>query len=52
MGRLNGLDQDSVVSCDNILTVPTATLGRCVGHLLPTQEADLAEAVRAAFDLV
>lgn len=47
-----GLDHDAVVSCDNIVTVPTSTLGRRVGHLLPAQEPGLAEAIRAAFDLV
>ena len=52
VGQANGLDHDSVVSCDNIVTVPTSTLGRRVGHLLPAQELGLAEAIRAAFDLV
>lgn len=52
VGPVNGLDQDSVVSCDNVLTVPVAALGRHVGYLLPGQEVGLAEAIRAAFDLV
>lgn len=52
VGRANGLDQDSVVSCDNIVTVPTSTLGRLVGQLLPEQEPGLAAAIRDAFDLV
>lgn len=43
---------DSVVCSDKIVTVPTATLGRLVGYLLPRQEAELAEAIRTAFDLV
>ena len=51
VGSANGLDQQSVVSCDNIVTVPTSALGPQVGYLLPTQEAALAEAIRAAFDL-
>ncbi|MDA8400834.1 MAG: type II toxin-antitoxin system PemK/MazF family toxin [Acidimicrobiales bacterium] len=51
VGKANGLDYHGVVSCDNILTVPTSTLGRYVGNLLPDQEQDLAEAIRAAFDL-
>ena len=51
VGAANGLDHDSVVSCDNIVTVPTSALGRHLGYLLPTQEAALAEAIRAAFDL-
>lgn len=51
VGRSNSLDQDSVVSCDNIVTVPVATLGRHVGDLYAAQEPALAEAIRAAFDL-
>lgn len=51
VGRENGLDQNSVVSCDNVVTVPTSTLGRLVGHLLPEQEPGLAAAIRSAFDL-
>ncbi|MGH9068318.1 MAG: type II toxin-antitoxin system PemK/MazF family toxin [Acidimicrobiales bacterium] len=51
VGRANGLDHDSVVSCDNILTVGTSTLGRHVGYLMPAQEGELAEAIRVAFDL-
>jgi mRNA interferase MazF len=51
VGVANGLDQASVISCDHILTVPAATLGRHVGYLLPAQESQLAEAIRAAFDL-
>src|ERR1700704_366463 len=51
VGAANGLDQNSVVSCDNIVTVPTHTLGRQIGYLLPAQERELAAAVRAAFDL-
>jgi len=52
VGRANGLDHESVVSCDNITTVPASTLERYIGHLLPAQELALAEAIRAAFDLV
>lgn len=51
VGAVNGLDQDSVVSCDNIVTVPTDRLGRRVGMLLPDQEVALSEALRLAFDL-
>ena len=51
VGRANGIDRDSVISCDNIVTVPTATLGRQIGYLLPDQETELAQAIRAAFDL-
>lgn len=51
VGSANGLDHDSVVSCDNIVTVPKAALGRHIGYLFPAQEAELARAIRAAFDL-
>jgi mRNA interferase MazF len=50
VGLVNGLEQDSVVSCDNIVTVPVGALGRQVGFLLPDQEPALGEAVRSAFD--
>ena len=51
VGRRNGLDHKSAVSCDNIVTVPAGTLGRQVGYLLLSQEPELAEAIQAAFDL-
>ena len=51
VGRRNGLDQASVISCDNIVTVPAAALGPQIGYLLPAQEAALTKAVQAAFDL-
>ena len=51
VGPENGLDHASVVSCDNLATVPASTVGRLLGHLLPAQEMKLAEAVRTAFDL-
>lgn len=51
VGAANGLGHDSVVSCDNIVTVPTSALGRHIGYLLPDQEDQLAGAIRAAFDL-
>lgn len=51
VGRVNGLDQDSVVSCDNILTVPASALGRQIGLLLEAQEVALTAAIHAAFDL-
>jgi mRNA interferase MazF len=50
VGPANGLDHNSVVSCDNIVTVPIATLGRHLGYLLAEQEPDLAAAIHAAFD--
>ena len=51
VGPANGLDHDSVVSCENIVTVPVSTLGRQLGFLLTEQETALTEAIRAAFDL-
>jgi len=51
VGPANGLDHAGVVSCDNIVTVLKSTLGRHIGFLLPAQEAALADAVHAAFDL-
>jgi len=51
VGPANGLTTASVVSCDNIVTVPTGALGRQIGALLPTQERALTEAIHAAFDL-
>ena len=51
VGRANGIVQDSVVSCDNIVTVPSTALGPQIGNLLPAQEAALSAAIRAAFDL-
>jgi len=51
VGPANGLDHDSVVSCDNIVTVPVSVLGRHIGYLFPSQEPELARAVHTAFDL-
>lgn len=51
VGRANGLDHDSVVNLDNIVSIRTSDLGREVGWLLPEQEAALTEAIHAAFDL-
>jgi mRNA interferase MazF len=47
----NGLSEPSVVSCDNITTIPTTTLGAQIGLLLDDQEPALSEAIAAAFDL-
>jgi mRNA interferase MazF len=51
VGPANGIDHDSVVSCDTIVTVPASTLGRQLGFLLDDQEPALSEAIRNAFDL-
>ena len=52
VGTRNGLDRESVVSCDSLVTVPVSTVGRRIGSLLATQEAELATAIQTAFDLV
>lgn len=51
VGTENGLDQDCVISLDNVLTVPVDTLGRTIGYLRAEQEAHLARAVVLAYDL-
>lgn len=51
VGTENGLSEPSVVSCDNVTTIPTAALGEQVGVLLDRQESSLSEAIQAAFDL-
>lgn len=51
VGEANGLAAPSVISCDNITTIPTVALGRQIGLLLDEQERALSEAIRAAFDL-
>jgi mRNA interferase MazF len=49
--RANGLTAPSVVSCDNITTVPSDAVGEQIGVLLDSQEPALSEAIAAAFDL-
>lgn len=51
VGSLNGLVRRSVVSCDNIVTIPASALDRQIGYLLPAQETALTAAIHAAFDL-
>jgi mRNA interferase MazF len=47
----NGLAGPSVISCDNITTIPADHLGEQIGILLNSQEPALSEAIIAAFDL-
>lgn len=47
----NGLAAASVVSCDNVTTIPTDAVGDQIGVLLDEQEQRLGAAIRAAFDL-
>ncbi len=47
----NGLAEPSVVSCDNVTTIPADSLGEQIGTLLDRQEPALSNAIAAAFDL-
>ncbi|HXE46417.1 MAG TPA: type II toxin-antitoxin system PemK/MazF family toxin [Conexibacter sp.] len=47
----NGLSGPSVISCDDITTVPTTALGEQIGALLDRQEQALSDAIRAAFEI-
>lgn len=51
VGRPNGLAHDSVIVCDNVTTIPSASIGRHLGYLLQAQEGMLTEAILAAYDL-
>ena len=51
VGRANGLDHQSVITCDNIATIAVSELGEQIGFLLDAQEALLTDAIVAAFDL-
>lgn len=51
VGPRNGLDHESAVSLDNIVTIPAVALGRRIGLLLDDQELLLARAIQLAFDL-
>lgn len=47
----NGLSSPSVVSCENVTTIPAEALRNQIGVLLDDQEFELSAAIRAAFDL-
>lgn len=51
VGARNGLDHGSVVSCDNITTVPRDAVGATIGLLFDDQEPTLARAISDAFEL-
>jgi mRNA interferase MazF len=51
VGPANGLDHDSVISCDNVVTVPADRVLGWIGYLLPAQEVLLSNAISYAFDL-
>ena len=50
LGTSNGLEDQCVVACDHITTIPVAALGGQIGRLLDHQELELSDAIRAAFD--
>ena len=52
VGPRNGLDVESVISCDNITTVRKDAVGETIGLLFDDQEAQLARAISDAFDLL
>lgn len=51
VGPANGLEADSVISLDNVVTIPANLLGRTIGFLDARQEALLARAVVLAYGL-
>ena len=51
VGPANGIGHESVVSCDNIVTIDKNALGERIGYLIPAQEPLLTAAIQAAFDL-
>ena len=51
VGVRNGLDYDSVVSCDSVTTVRRDAIGDTLGLFFDDQEPALARAVSDAFDL-
>ena len=52
VGHRNGLEGESAVKCDQIVSIPTDQLHEHCGWLLDAQELEIHEAIRAAFDLV
>ncbi|MCB0912061.1 MAG: type II toxin-antitoxin system PemK/MazF family toxin [Propionibacteriaceae bacterium] len=51
VGPRNGLESDSVISVDNVVTIPATALGRTVGYLTTEQDSLLARAIVLAYDL-
>lgn len=51
VGPANGIDRESVVNCDSVVSVEANSLGPLIGFLLPHQEEALTQAIRVAFDL-
>ena len=51
LDRAHGLDHESVVNCDNLLTVPKAAIGRTRGELGAEQTHQLDSALAIALGL-
>ena len=51
LGPANGLDHDSAIALDNVVTIPAPLLGRTIGFLTEAQETQLARAIVLAYDL-
>lgn len=51
VGAMNGLERDSVISCDNITTVNASDVLEPIGVLGDADELALVHAIHAAFDL-
>ncbi len=51
VGPANGVDAESVVSCNNIVTVPRADVMERIGYLRNRDESVLLMAIQAAFDI-
>ena len=52
LGFQSGLDETSVIRCDQILSIPDTQLHEQCGWLLEARERALHKAIQAAFDLV
>ena len=52
VGPENGIDHESVINCDNLMTVRAEFVGSQVGYLTVKQEAKLTQAIHSAFDLL
>lgn len=52
VGPDNGLEQPSVISLDNVVTIPANLFGRTVGFLTSEQETLLTRAAVLAYDLL
>jgi len=51
LDRAQGLDDESVINCDNLFTIPKTAIGRTRGELDPAQEHQLDAALTIALGL-